>query len=131
MALCWAIRNPPAASNKPGSHSLADGVLQGLAHFGVIVEAPSLDRAIMPAEQFHPAFRRLFNQEALSSLTQDERELIEEGFRRALIALRKNITPLGFSACSLTDNEVTGTDNNYRSVWARDGSITIVGTVEL
>jgi hypothetical protein len=26
---------------------------------------------------------------------------------------------------------VTGTDINYRSVWARDGAITIVGTVEL
>jgi glycogen debranching enzyme len=33
----------------------------------------------------------------------------------------KNITPLGFSACSLADNDVTGTDANYPGVWARDG----------
>lgn len=41
------------------------------------------------------------------------------------------MTPSGFSACSLNDNEVTGTDVNYRSVWARDGSITIVGSIDL
>lgn len=113
------------------TRAFADGVLQGLAHFDVIAEAPTLDRAIMPAEEFHPTLRRLFSQTALSSLTRSEQELIAEGYRRALIALRKNITPLGFSACSLTDNEVTGTDNNYRAVWARDGGITIVGTIDL
>jgi len=113
------------------TRTFADGVLQGLAHFGVITEAPSLDRAIVPATELDPTLRRLLSQESLSSLTQTERELIAEGYRHALIALRKNITPIGFSACSLTDNEVTGTDNNYRAVWARDGAITIVGTVDL
>jgi sucrose-6F-phosphate phosphohydrolase len=113
------------------TRTFADGVLQGLAHFGVISEAPSLDRAGVPEEEIAPTFRRLFSEEALSSLTAEERELIKEGYRRALIALRKNITPAGFSACSLADNEVTGTDNNYRAVWARDGAITIVGTIDL
>jgi glycogen debranching enzyme len=110
---------------------LADGVLQGLAHFGIIAQAPSLDRTVLPPEELDPTLRRLFSEEALSSLKREERELIAEGYRRALIALRKNITPTGFSACSLTDNEVTGTDINYRSVWARDGAITIVGTIDL
>jgi sucrose-6F-phosphate phosphohydrolase len=113
------------------TRAFADGVLQGLAHFGVITEAPSLDRAVVPPEELDPTLRRLLSQESLSSLTQTERELIAEGYRHALIALRKNITPIGFSACSPTDNEVTGTDNNYRAVWARDGAITIVGTIDL
>jgi sucrose-6F-phosphate phosphohydrolase len=113
------------------TRAFADGVLQGLAHFGVIREAPALDRAVVPAEELHPSLRRLFHQQALSSLTQGERELIAEGYRRALMALRKNITATGFTACSLADNEVTGTDNNYRAVWARDGAITIVGTMDL
>jgi sucrose-6F-phosphate phosphohydrolase len=113
------------------TRAFSDGVLQGLEHFGVIAETPSLDRANVPAEELDPTLRRLFSEEALSSLTAAERELIVECYRRALIALRKNITPAGFSACSLDDNEVTGTDVNYRSVWARDGSITIVGTIDL
>jgi hypothetical protein len=50
-----------------------------------------------------------------------ERALITTGYNHAVATIRKNITPLGFSACSLADNEVTGTDVNYRSVWARDG----------
>jgi hypothetical protein len=113
------------------TRAFADGVLQGLAHFGIIGETPSLDRAGVPAEVLDPTLRRLFSEQALCSLTADERDLIAEGYRRALVALRKNITPVGFSACSLADNEATGTDNNYRAVWARDGAITIVGTIDL
>jgi len=113
------------------TRAFADGVLQGLAHFGVISKLPSLDRPSLPAEQWDPTLRRLFNEQSLSSLNQEERGLIAEGYRRALIALRKNITPNGFSACSLNDNEVTGTDANYRSVWARDGAVAIVGTIDL
>ena len=113
------------------TRAFADGVLQGLAHFGVIAEAPALDRAVVSAEELDPALRRLFSQEALCSLTHAERELIAESYRRALIAIRKNITALGFSACSMDDNEVTGTDANYRCVWARDSSVTIVGTIDL
>jgi sucrose-6-phosphatase len=113
------------------TRAFADGVLEGLAHFGIISETPALDRTVMPAEELDPALRRLFSQEALSSLTAVERDLIADGYRHALIALRKNITPTGFSACSLDDNEVTGTDNNYRAVWARDGAITIAGTIDL
>jgi sucrose-6F-phosphate phosphohydrolase len=113
------------------TRTFADGVMEGLAHFGVIREAPSFDQVRFPTEDLDPTLRRLFSEAALSSLTASERELIAEGYRHALVAVRKNITPLGFSACSLTDNEVTGTDVNYRSVWARDGAITIAGTIDL
>lgn len=110
---------------------MAEGVLEGLQHFGVIPAAPQPGASAQALEQMDPTLRMLFSEAALGTLTTAERELIATGYRHALIALRKNITPRGFSACSLTDNEVTGTDVNYRSVWARDGSITIVGTIGL
>jgi sucrose-6F-phosphate phosphohydrolase len=110
---------------------MADGVLEGLQHLGVIPAAPQPASTALCAEQMDPTLRMLFAEAAIGSLTSSERDLIITGYRHALATLRRNITPLGFSACSLTDNEVTGTDANYRSVWARDGAITIVGTVEL
>lgn len=110
---------------------MADGVLEGLKHFGVIPATPSLDSSTRSTAEVDPTLRMLFSDAALGSLTSTERKLIATGYRKALVALRKNITPLGFSACSLEDNEVTGTDVNYRSVWARDGAITIVATMDL
>ncbi len=110
---------------------MAEGVLEGLQHFGVIPSTPQPSASALSADSMDPTLRMLFTDAALGSLTSEERDLITTGYRHALIAIRKNITPIGFSACSLADNEVTGTDVNYRSVWARDGAITIVGTVEL
>jgi len=113
------------------SKVMADGVLEGLKHFGVIPEVP-LPHSLPAGERSRVAWRgMLFGPDALHSLRSEERELIATGYERALVALRKNITPLGFSACSLTDNDVTGTDVNYRSVWARDGCFVIVQTIEL
>jgi len=110
---------------------MADGVIEGLKHFGVIPNAPSLASSAIHADEMNPTMRMLFTEAALGTLTSEERQLIYTGYEQAIVALRKNITPLGFSACSLEDNEVTGTDVNYRSVWARDGSITIISTMEL
>ncbi len=110
---------------------MAEGVLEGLQHFGVIPSAPQPSAGATGAGLADPTLRMLFTEAALGSLTSGEREVIAEGYRRALETIRRNMTPLGFSACSLTDNEVVGTDANYRSVWARDGALTIVGTVEL
>jgi len=110
---------------------MADGVIEGLKHFGIIPDKPSLAGTALRPDEMSPTLRMLFSEDALGTLTSEERQLIGTGYEQALIALRKNITPLGFSACSLEDNEVTGTDVNYRSVWARDGSITIIGTLEL
>jgi sucrose-6F-phosphate phosphohydrolase len=110
---------------------MAEGVIEGLQHFGVIPETPRAPAPSLAAEEMDPTLRILFNEAALGSLTSEERALITTGYHQAIATIRKNITPLGFSACSLADNEVTGTDVNYRSIWARDGSITIVGTMEL
>ncbi len=112
---------------------MADGVLEGLRHFGVIAAAaqPGLEASRLQAKEMDSTLRMLFSDVALGSLTTAERDLINTGYQQALIAIRKNITPSGFTACSLEDNEVTGTDVNYRSVWARDGAIVISGTIDL
>lgn len=110
---------------------MAEGVLEGLEHFGVISDT-SRSRGLTPtAEDVDPTLRNFFSEAAIGSLTSEERALITRGYREALATIRKNITPIGFSACSLEHNDVTGTDANYRSVWGRDGAITIVGTTEL
>jgi len=109
----------------------ADGVLEGLQHFGVIAEVPH-PQAVPPGLRRRAAWQgMLFGPESLRTLQESERELIATGYAQALVALRKNITPVGFSACSLADNTVTGTDANYRSVWARDGCLTLVQTIEM
>jgi sucrose-6-phosphatase len=110
---------------------LADGVLEGLEHFGVIAEVPKPASMGKSASVVDPTLRMLFTEAALGSLTSAERDLIVTGYNQAISVIRRNITPLGFSACSLSDNEVTGTDANYRSIWARDGAITISGTIDL
>lgn len=113
------------------ARAFADGVVEGLAHFGVIAEVPAFARASTVAEPLDPTLLRLFSAEALSALERNEREFIAEGYRHALVALRKCITPGGFSACSAADNEVTGTDSNYRAIWARDGAMTVIDTLDL
>lgn len=110
---------------------MADGVLEGLQHFDILPSVSRSTTGSRGAEDIDPTLRMLFAEAALGSLTSEERRLITTAYSHAILTIRKNITPIGFSACSIADNEVTGTDTNYRSVWARDGAITIVGTVEL
>ncbi|HEY0947454.1 MAG TPA: HAD-IIB family hydrolase [Opitutaceae bacterium] len=110
---------------------MADGVLDGLCHYNVVCELPSAAQTEIPTEKMPPGFRMLFTGTKLRALNDEDKHFLLTGYEKALVALRKNITPLGFSACSLTDNTVTGTDANYRSVWARDGAITITNTLEL
>ncbi len=73
----------------------------------------------------------LFSPHEYQELSSEEQALLEQAYHRALDALHRNVTPLGFSACSLTDNKSHGTDANYRSVWARDGAKTICWTIDL
>lgn len=76
-------------------------------------------------------FNSLFDPSQYEDLSEEERALLTEGYQQAIKALRKNITPLGFSACSLEDNRYSGTDANYRSVWTRDGCMTLIWSLEL
>ena len=48
-------------------------------------------------------------------------DLADEAFEHALLSLRRNVTPLGFTAASLDDNVLMDHDANYAAVWARDG----------
>jgi sucrose-6-phosphatase len=110
---------------------LADGVLDGLCHYGVICAVPSKHETSQRREDMAPGFQQLFEGTKLGCLSADERSYVRTAYGKALEALRRNITPLGFSACSLKDNRVTGTDANYRSVWARDGAITVWSTLRI
>ncbi|MCC7385819.1 MAG: HAD-IIB family hydrolase [Deltaproteobacteria bacterium] len=113
------------------SQITAQGVLEGLCHFGLLEKVPSTAPARAAAAGHEPSIARVLALSKLTGLTEDERKLIQTGYQRAIAALKKNITPLGFSACSMPDNEVIGTDINYRSVWARDGSITLLYSLDL
>lgn len=112
---------------------MADGVLQGLVHYQVIPCAPTTTPPTTgdALENHDPTVRALFSEQPLTSLTPEEKQLVAEGYERAIAALRKCVSPLGFLAASLEDNEVTGTDVNYRSVWARDGAITMINSLVL
>lgn len=112
-------------------HVMADGVLEGLQHHGVIPAVPPPASVRTGARDRATWAGMRFDAEAFRTLGDDDRRLIATGYTQALAALRKNITPLGFSACSLADNTVTGTDANYRSVWARDGCFTVIQTIEM
>jgi sucrose-6F-phosphate phosphohydrolase len=110
---------------------LADGVLDGLCHYGVVCVLPTKHDTRVRREHLAPGFRMLFEGTPLGLLCTEEREFIRTAYGKAIVALKKNITPLGFSACSLADNRVTGTDVNYRSVWARDGALTVWSTLRV
>lgn len=73
----------------------------------------------------------LFRPHEYRELTTEDQALLQLAYSQAIDALRRNITPKGFSACSLDDNQIYGTDANYRSVWARDGAKTIIWTLDL
>lgn len=110
----------------------ADGVLEGLLHYGVIPAVCSLEAADEPREKhYEPEMRQLLSEASPEALTPEDRAYLQLAQRKAVEALKKNITPLGFSACSLDDNETRGTDVNYRSVWARDGAITVIASLSL
>jgi len=74
-------------------NSYAAGLLEGLTHY------------------------QFFTKPAKSN----RRDVSKEGLDRAVDSLRRNITPLGFSAAGLADNPLTEQDSNYFAVWSRDG----------
>lgn len=82
-------------------------------------------------EEFHLSKSILFDPSEYRDLSSEEQALLQLGYQKAKEALERNITPKGFSACSLDDNQVSGTDANYRSVWARDGAKTTIWTLDL
>ena len=113
----------------PPNEVCAQAVLAGLKHFDVL---QTIELGERPSDE-HQLYEtiRTSGGEAVEHLSQEQLAFIRQGYHKAIEALKRNITPLGFSACSLDDNDVTGTDENYRSVWARDGALTILGSLPL
>lgn len=112
----------------------ADGVLEGLLQFGVIDEVVEPARRPEPdllEAGEHESLQRFLEEEAVEGINAEELAFLRTAYGKALEGLRRNITPMGFSACSLEDNETRGTDANYRSVWARDGCIALIGSLSL
>lgn len=104
----------------------AEGVIEGLLEYGVI------DRVIhcegsLETQHHDPEIVRLF--EKHPSTVGSEESFIHQAYHKALEALERCVTPKGFSACSISDNDVTGTDENYNSVWGRDGAMAITGSL--
>jgi len=121
-----------AAISRPvytASKVCADGVLEGLQYYGVIdTIVPGEEK--YPGDTYEPEIRHLIDaQEPPHLLGDEQKAYLHIAYGKAVEGLAKNITPLGFSACSLPDNESRGTDENYHSVWARDGSIALIGSL--
>ncbi|TWO31980.1 HAD-IIB family hydrolase [Seonamhaeicola sediminis] len=107
-----------------------DGVIEGLVYYSILPEEALNATDINESEDFF--VKQELDHIALDNQNEDEKiNLIKEGYTKAIEALKRNITPLGFSACSIKDNEANGTDENYYSVWARDGAITVIGSLPL
>jgi len=121
------IEKPTYSATKP----FADGVLEGLMHFGVISKIEDVSSEELSHKNFDPQLHNLVRSESFKALSSDQIGLINTAYDEALKALRKNITPYGFSACSLSDNTFKSTDENYRSVWARDGAITVIQSLSV
>lgn len=76
------------------SHSeYAEGVLEGLRHYGFFTQVS----------------------------TRGKLDQARVAYERAIESLRRNVTPMGFSAASLKDNPATDAESNYFAVWSRDG----------
>lgn len=121
------IRQKTYIAEKP----FADGVLEGLLHYGVIREVIEPTPKEIHHGHYVPSLRYILKSEQIKSLSLKQLNLIETARKKAIETIRRNITPIGFSACSITDNFFQNTDQNYKSVWARDGAITVMGTMSL
>ncbi len=108
-----------------------DGVAEGLAHYRIISEDTFQSGGDFQNDPIDISMIERLDGEAVPGLEKAQLEFIRWGYEKAIEALRRDITPLGFSACSLSDNESRGTDENYHSVWARDGAITVIGSMPL
>ncbi|AXP79515.1 Mannosylfructose-phosphate phosphatase [Mariniflexile rhizosphaerae] len=113
-------------------HSESDysnGIIEGLVYYGILPEDAINTNNEDHSDDFF--IKKELNNAAAHEDEDEKIALIREGYDKAIEALRKNITPLGFSACSMKDNVPNGTDENYHSVWARDGAITVIGSLPL
>ncbi len=105
----------------------AEGVLEGLCRYRVFENISTCSTEAEGKAQ-PPEIIRLF--QPRPDPVGRESSFIETAYEKALEALEKCVTPLGFSACSVKDNPIIGTAENYNSVWGRDGSMAIIGSLK-
>ena len=108
-----------------------EAVFEGLRHYGLEWDTVAPEEKKSMVDILDLDSISLMEERELVGITKSQLKTIRTGYEKAVEAIKKNITPIGFSACSLSDNDSVGTDENYRSVWARDGSIVITGTIYL
>ncbi len=111
--------------------TIADGILDGLIHYGVIDEIEDESGIDIEHRKYAPSIRGVVRSETFNQLDDNQVDYIETAYSRAVDALKKNITAHGFSACSLEYNSFEATDANYKSIWARDGAITVMNSLSL
>lgn len=73
----------------------------------------------------------LVDQQLFDRPTPAAPDITSVAFEKAVEALHRNISDLGFTAASLGDNPLGVQDANYAAVWARDGVITGLWTLGL
>lgn len=108
-----------------------DAVFEGLQHFGLQWEEIPENGKKKSDDIINLERISLMDVQDFVGINKNQLKFIKTGYEKAIEAIKKNITPLGFSACSIGDNDTIGTDENYHSIWARDGSIAITGTIPL
>lgn len=110
--------------------TFGEGVIEGLLEFGIFTDKILTSHPEVPNECLDPAILRMIKEEEDFHLPSDvDKDYLKLAYEKAVEGLRRCITPMGFNACSLSDNESRGTDENYYSVWARDGSISVIGSL--
>lgn len=119
------VDKPTYFSKEP----FATGVMEGLIDYGVIEKIEPVTDTEVPRAHFDPEIRHLFRSAAAASLSSEQMKVLEEAYDKAVEALKKCVTPRGFSACALDENDFFSTDQNYKSVWGRDGAITLIGSL--
>jgi hypothetical protein len=124
------VTNAPRGSLSGAIRHLADEFLIMPSSVGLFLETHLASKAPDPAwsierlrredgEGLIAAVDRFLNLPPAAASA----DLCDEGLVRAIDSLRRNVTPLGFTAASLSDNQLGLEDANYASVWARDGTI--------
>ena len=110
---------------------IADGILEGLQYYGIIKDIADTSEHQIRHSSFAPSIQGVLRDEAFSGLDEDQVKLVDTAYGKAVEALKRNITDMGFSACSIADNSFKNTDENYRSVWGRDGAITVINSLPI
>jgi sucrose-6F-phosphate phosphohydrolase len=114
----------------PEDEKAMRAIIRGLHYWGVF---PSIEMSTPENWEKSDLYAAIKygDEDILQKINAAELGTIRLGYENAVQALYKCMSDLGFLACSPDDNDSKITDENYNSVWARDGAITILGSLPL